>query len=89
MTIEEAAESLDKHLQNHPGFTAVGVGTQDKPVLYLYVKDVKNFDNFLVWEGYPIEIRKMGKPRLAVDDEMSMIRLAGVLDELIQQRQHR
>jgi len=68
MTIEKAAEKLDERLREEPWFTAVGVGTyHNQPALYLYVKKFKGVDLDFVedgWEGYHVEVRKMGTPRI-------------------------
>jgi hypothetical protein len=70
MTIDEAAESLDKRLRDEPWYTAVGVGKhREKPALFLYVKRLKGVDFSVIkdgWEGYHVEVRKMGSPRALV-----------------------
>jgi hypothetical protein len=68
MTIDEAAESLEKRLRGESWYTAVGVGTHEgKPALFLYVKRLRGVDLSMVkggWEGYHVEVRKMGTPRV-------------------------
>ena len=70
MTIENAAQLLGTDLAGSPWFTAVGIGEADgQPVLYLYVKtkrgiDLSRFNDG--WQGFRVEIRKMGTPRFMV-----------------------
>ena len=68
MTIEDAAKSLEQRYQGEFWFTAVGFGTHDgSPSLFLYVKSTRGVDPEVSkngWEGYHIEVRKMGTPRL-------------------------
>ena len=68
MTIQAAARSLTDRLRINPWFTAVGIGEiEGNPCLYLYVSSVKNADlSFLKdgWNGYRVEVRRMGPPRI-------------------------
>jgi hypothetical protein len=68
MTTEQAANELTEQFQSLPWFTAVGVGIKDQePCLYLYVKSQREVPEYLVhdgWRGYPVEIRRMGTPRI-------------------------
>jgi hypothetical protein len=69
MSIEQAAARLQERLSGVPWFTAVGTGEHEgAPRIYLYVKSLKHAElNALRdgWEGYPVEIRKMGTIRTA------------------------
>jgi hypothetical protein len=68
MTIDEAAESLEQRYHTEPWYTAVGVGRfEGAPALFLYVKTTRGVDPVLSkegWEGYHVEVRKMGTPRI-------------------------
>ncbi len=70
MNIDDAAQSLDRKLKRHPLFTAVGVGEENgSPALFLYVSDPKRFslgDLKHGYNGFPVLLRKMGTPKLAV-----------------------
>ncbi len=69
MTIEQAAATLHERLSDTPWFTAVGTGECDgSPCIYLYVKSLKHAELDMLrdgWQGYPVEIRKMGTIRTA------------------------
>jgi hypothetical protein len=72
MTIDEAAQSLEQRYRDSSWFTAVGVGTHNgNPSLFLYVKTTKGIDSSLTkngWEGYHVEVRKMGTPRVLTNN---------------------
>jgi hypothetical protein len=69
MTIEQAAQSLNERLRANPWFTAVGIGEHNgEPCLFLYVKSLRHADLAFLhegWCGYPVEVRRMGPPRVA------------------------
>jgi hypothetical protein len=68
MTIEDAARTLEERFRQTPWFTAVGVGSHHgEPALFLYVKSLRGVDPTVRrdgWEGYHVEVRTMGTPRL-------------------------
>jgi hypothetical protein len=69
MTIEQAALALQDRLKDTPWFTAAGIGDCDRePCIFLYVKSTPYAALHLAkegWQGFPVEIRKMGTPRMA------------------------
>jgi hypothetical protein len=69
MTPQAAARELYFRLRDQPWFTTVGVGEKDgAPVLYVYVKPIRGIDlpeSFDSWEGFTVEVKKMGTPRPA------------------------
>jgi hypothetical protein len=67
MTVEQAAERLNRKLEDTPGFVALGVGEEGgQPNLVIYVRSV-NADLARLeregWEGYPVVIKRTGLPR--------------------------
>lgn len=71
MDIEEAASTLRDRLSDASWVTGVGFGEHDnRPCIFLYVKSPKRDEvRFLEdgWQGFPVEVRRMGSPRLAID----------------------
>jgi hypothetical protein len=71
MTIEEAASALHDRLRHVPWLTAIGVGKyRQEPCIFVYVKSPKRAETEFLkdgWQGFPVEVRKMGTPRLATD----------------------
>jgi hypothetical protein len=69
MTIENAAQQLQRRFQEAPWLNAVGVGQYDgSPCIFLYVKSVRAARRALSvneWRKFPIVIRKMGALRPA------------------------
>jgi hypothetical protein len=69
MTVEEAAMALEARLRGAPWVTAIGVGEFDHaPCIYLYSNAPKHHKlGFLRdgWQGYHVEVREMGVPRVA------------------------
>jgi hypothetical protein len=66
MTIHDATNDLLSHLQGVPWLTGAGLGERDgPPCIVLYVTSLKPAHSFLpdVWQGYPLELKKMGKLR--------------------------
>lgn len=71
MTIKEAVGALSIQLRNAPWFTAVGIEEFDQiPCIVLYVKSFTKADfSFLkdsCWQGFHVDVRKMGSIRPAV-----------------------
>jgi hypothetical protein len=68
MNIDDAARSLEERFRQASWFTAVGIGEHaGEPALFLYVKNLRNVDQTIRrdgWEGFRVEIRKMGTPKL-------------------------
>jgi hypothetical protein len=71
MTIEQAAEELQKHLMHHHWLKGVGIGEQDhRDVIYLYVssqqpKELRRLKQE-GWMGHGIVVEKTGEIRPAV-----------------------
>jgi hypothetical protein len=72
VTIQEAAKSLDDHLNQYrrvsSWYVTTGIGKYEgKPCLYVYTRDVKatkaNLDDN--WQGYHIEVRFISTPAVA------------------------
>ncbi len=71
MSIQEAANALRERLRHAPWLTAVGVAASaDTPCIYLYVNSLRNAEVAFLkdgWQGYPVEVRKMGAIRSGGD----------------------
>jgi hypothetical protein len=66
MTIEEAANALAQRLSGASWLTAIGTGTHaGRPCIFLYVSRLNVDLSFLKdgWEGYCVQVRKMGSIR--------------------------
>ena len=67
-SIDEAAQSLNRHLRGRAWFRMVGIGLDDfgDPAIYLYVASTNTpeLSNMTkVWETYPVVVKRSGAPR--------------------------
>jgi len=64
MTIEEAADSLQRRIGRPDWLNAIGVGEKDgRPALYVYLKtkDVPPADYVTEWMGYQVVWKVIGR----------------------------